>query len=122
MPPTSTTDRSASIRAAIRAGVILVAGISAALFAWYYAFVQMFSRYAVYDDESYLMLSLQSYLSGHWMYERFHVLYGPFYYLLKKLLFATIPMPVDHDHTRLITLVFWLLSALLCSYVVYAVH
>ena len=46
-------------------------------------FCQIFSTFARYDDEGYVMASLQSFLNGHALYDEVYSTFGPAYYLAK---------------------------------------
>jgi hypothetical protein len=54
---------------------------------------------AKYDDESYVMLSLQTFFQGQRLYEETYTQYGPAYYLIQSH-----PPPVGHDtyHCRIV--------------------
>ena len=82
------------------------------------AWLSLFSQFAPYDDEGYILISLRSYLRGGRLYDEVYSQYGPFFYQALRLLFAR--MPADHDHAGLLTVVFWVAASLLCGLATYA--
>jgi hypothetical protein len=84
-----------------------------------FAYLAIFSQFAFYDDEGYVMLSVKKFLDGLPLYDQIYTQYGPFYYLVKKLVFLIIGAPVTHDITRLTTIVQWIAAACLCAVFVY---
>src|SRR5688572_12189790 len=79
----------------------------------------MFSLFQFYDDEGFLMVSVKSFIDGATLYDETPTLYGPFYYLVAKLLYFLAAVPVSHDATRLATIAFWLVTAALTAGFVY---
>jgi hypothetical protein len=79
------------------------------------AFFQIFSQFQFYDDEGYVMLSVQSYLDGHVLYDEVYTQYGPFYFQFKSVWHAITGWPVSHDMVRLTTIIVWLSAVLLSS-------
>ena len=83
----------------------------------------LFSSFATYDDEGYLLLSLRQYLQGRPLYEAIYTQYGPAYYVLHGLLHSVFAWPVTHDVARLKMLVVWLAAAAMCAvFVVRVTH
>lgn len=82
------------------AAVILLAGLV--------GFQQIFSTFAMYDDEGYVMMSLCRYMQGRPLYDDVYTQYGPAYYVLQSILNDVLGLPVTHDVTRLKSLVLWL--------------
>ena len=76
---------------------------------------QVFSVFAPYDDEGYLMLTVREFLNGGVLYNEVYTQYGPAYYLYEWLLHNISGLPVTHDLTRLTTLAIWTLTAMLCG-------
>jgi hypothetical protein len=79
------------------------------------AYPRMFSTFAVWDDEGYLLVSLRSFLAGGALYDQVYTQYGPFYYLAMGLLFEALGLAVTHDSGRLVSLALWLLASGLCA-------
>ena len=76
---------------------------------------QLYSSFAPYDDEGYLMVSPQSYLAGHTLYDDTYTQYGPAFYILNSLGHTLSGLPITHDVTRLKTLGIWLATAAMCG-------
>src|ERR687892_443785 len=74
------------------------------------AYAAMFSLFQPYDDEGYLLISLQGHLEGHALYEEVFSQYGPFYYLFNGALFRLLSLEVTHDSGRMLTLGLWILA------------
>ncbi|MDH3716653.1 MAG: hypothetical protein OES79_00905, partial [Planctomycetota bacterium] len=98
--------------------LLVVCAVTAAAFAGYQ---RLFSTFAAYDDEGYVMISLQSFLSGHALYDETYTQYGPTYYLLQAVLHAGDRLPLTHDVTRFKTLATWLAVAALGAWFLYRV-
>jgi hypothetical protein len=87
----------------------------------------LFARHALattfqsYDDEGYLLLSVDHYMKGGPLYTEVFSQYGPFYFYAQGALFRLLRLPVSHDAGRLVTLICWLLSAVLAGYFIYQV-
>ncbi len=74
---------------------------------------RMFSGFASYDDEGYMLTALGSFLRHGHLYNDVFSQYGPFYYEFWGGFFELFGLPVTHDGGRTATLVAWVLSALL---------
>src|SRR5262245_37072848 len=79
------------------------------------AYQQIFSTYAAYDDEGYLMLSLRSFIAGEPLYDAVYTQYGPAYYAGETVFHRVSGLPITHDVTRMKTLGTWLAAALLAG-------
>jgi hypothetical protein len=77
-----------------------------------FALSKLLTVFQKYDDEGYLLLSLNHYLNGSHLYTDTFTQYGPFYYFAQWIFFRVLHLPVTHDGGRLVTLVCWLISAL----------
>ncbi|MCH2173374.1 hypothetical protein MK489_21580 [Myxococcota bacterium] len=99
--------------------LVLASGLVAGVLTLFIAFDQLFSTFARYDDEGYLMLSLVSFLQGHPLYEATFSQYGPAYYAFHGLLHSVTGLPIDHDVARFKTGVQWLLTSGLAAGVVW---
>jgi hypothetical protein len=73
---------------------------------------QIFTGFANYDDEGYMLISLKSFLDRGWRYDAING-YGPFYYEFWGGVFSIFGIPVNHDGGRLATMTVWVLSSLL---------
>jgi hypothetical protein len=79
------------------------------------AYELMFSTFAYYDDEGYLLMSLKGYLSVGHLYDQVFTQYGPAYYEIFGAIFRLLGLPIDHDSGRLVTLAVWIASTLLLA-------
>lgn len=80
------------------------------------AYVQMFSVFARYDDEGYMMLTVHHALAGHRLYDDVWTLYGPVYFLYKWLVHGLLGLPLTHDIVRLTAIGVRLLSGVLAAF------
>ena len=99
--------------AALAAAAILAAAI--------YARHTLGTTYKMYDDEGYVLLSLDHYLAGGHLYTEVFSQYGPFYFFAQSALFRLLHLPLTHDGGRLATLILWLISAALGAWFVHRV-
>lgn len=74
---------------------------------------RMYSGFASYDDEGYMLIALDSFLSHGSLYDDVFSQYGPFYYEFWGAVFSLFGIPVDHQGGRTVALVAWVASALL---------
>jgi len=72
----------------------------------------IFSNFSDYDDEGCMMMSVQEVLSGHMLYDGTYLQYGPAYYLVQWLVHRITRAPVVHNVVRLLSMIFWLATAL----------
>jgi hypothetical protein len=79
----------------------------------------VFAQFQNYDDEGYLLVTVQQFLRGRAVYDEVYTQYGPAYYLWQQVLHAVIGIPVTHDATRVITVVIWLACAVLIGTLVW---
>lgn len=84
----------------------------------YLGYLLMFTGFANYDDEGFMLISLRSYLSGQALYDKVVVQYGPFYYEFFGI-FGALGVPFDNDSGRLVTLAVWLALSLLAGVAVF---
>ena len=68
----------------------------------------VFAQFQGYDDEGYLLVTVQQFLQGLPLYDDVYTQYGPAYYLWQQILHGIVGIPATHDATRVITLVVWL--------------
>jgi Concanavalin A-like lectin/glucanases superfamily len=92
---------------------------AAAYAAMTYGYFRMFSMFAAYDDEGYVMQTVQSYLSGHRLYDEVFSQYGPAFYLLQSVVHGFLRVPVTHDAVRLLTLGLWLGASVAAAGIVF---
>lgn len=80
----------------------------------------MFSRFAAYDDEGYVLTFLKSFVQHGHLYDRVYSEYGPLFSELMGAVFSLPGFAVNHDHGRLVTLTIWLLTSLIVGISSYA--
>jgi hypothetical protein len=100
-----------------RAAIIIPAFLLALLFGRHLLAV----TYRVYDDEGYMLLSLYHYFAGGHLYTEVFSQYGPFNFFAERFLFWVLHQSVSHDGGRFVTLICWLLSAILGGYFIFKV-
>jgi len=99
----------------LHAGIVIAAFLVALGFARY----TLATRFADYDDEGYILLSFRHYFAGEQLYTRVASDYGPFSFFAEKALFEVLRLPVNHDAGRLVTLICWMMAAVLAGYFTY---
>jgi hypothetical protein len=114
-----TTDRETCPR--VPRGALLVAWTLIVLAATFAGYQQLFSTFSQYDDEGYVMISLQSFLDGQPLYDKTFTQYGPAYYFLHGGLHQGLSLPITHEVTRFKTLLLWLATAGMSSLFVFRV-
>lgn len=106
----------------MRVGIIAASGTIFAIataVAAYLGYLWMFTGFAAYDDEGFMLVSLRSFISGHALYDKVSVQYGPFFFETFGVLGA-LGVPFDNDSGRLVALAVWLAIALLAGVAVFA--
>ena len=101
-----------------RATVWLSAAILFCALAWL-GHRLVFAQFQNYDDEGYLLLTVQQFLRGLPLYDEVYTQYGPAYYLWQQILHTLMGIPVTHDATRVVTVLVWLVSAVLVGTIVW---
>ena len=92
--------------------LVLATGAALLLAGTIFGCFTVFSR-PMSPDEGYLMITVQSFLGGHGLYDTVFTQYGPFYYACEWLLHAVLRVPLTHDATRLACVFHWMLAAAL---------
>jgi hypothetical protein len=90
---------------------IVLCGVLAAGIA--FSFFSIFSRFRFYDDEGKMLLFTQQLLDGRALYDQVHFIYGPSYLLNRWVLFSVLGLPLGNDAFRAVTVLIWVLTALL---------
>lgn len=72
------------------------------------AFGVLFTTWAPYDDEGYILWTLIHHAQGHILYQEIYTQYGPAFYLLDSGFRAVFPIAYSTDGQRWQTLLFWL--------------
>jgi hypothetical protein len=78
---------------------------------------RMFTQFMVYDDEGCFLWSLGNYCSEGGLYDRLESWYGPFFFAYNRLLHALGGLTFNHDTGRLLTLLYWCGTVLICGLV-----
>ena len=81
------------------------------------AYYWMFTGFSVWDDEGTLLLTVRQFLGGMKLYDQIKG-YGPVYYFYNWILRAASGTPTTHDIVRMSSLIPWLLTALVCAWIV----
>lgn len=87
--------------------LVFLLAVTGVTFATYH----MLNHFPAWDDEGYMMLTVQRMLAGHPLYVDGSVPYGPFYYLTRWCVHALCGVPVNNDSFRLTAIVEWTASA-----------
>lgn len=107
-------------RAAVLKNVLVGAAFLGVLFlCGRFAYDSMFSTFATYDDEGFVLISLKYFFKGHALYDQVYSCYQPFFYVFDWLVFRLSGATISHDSVRLLTIVLWLLGASLNALMVY---
>lgn len=81
----------------------------------------LLTRFEVYDDEGYMLVSFVHYINQGHLYTQTFGQYGPFYFYAQGIFFQLLHLPVTHDMGRLVTLVYWVASSLLAAVFVHRI-
>ena len=108
--------RARPILGATAVAVLFAAATALTIHAGYF---RMFSFFASWDDEGYMLVSLRSFRAIGALYTEVYSQYGPLYFLVMDLLFDGLRLPVTHDTGRLVTLAVWASASLACGLVVW---
>ena len=82
-------------------------------------YFRAFTGFSWFDDEGYVLLGMRELLHGFHLYDQIYSQYGPFYFLTQSAIFTATGSAVTHEAGRWGMIGFWLLTALLCAWVVY---
>jgi hypothetical protein len=106
-----------------RSGTVKLLAVFGAITAWALVtgYYQVFSIFAEYDDEGYLMLTVKQFTEGFILYDQIYTQYGPAYYIYKWLPHVFFNLPVTHNVTRLTTLFVWTLIGLVSGLFAYRI-
>ena len=83
-----------------------------------WAYYRIFTGFSVWDDEGSLMASVKQYLDGFKLYDQVWSGYGPVYYFYNWIVRSITGTPVTHNVVRLSSLLPWLLTSLVCAWIV----
>jgi hypothetical protein len=82
------------------------------------AYYRIFSGFAEWDDEGFLMTTVKQYLSGATLYEQINSGYGPVYYCFNWVVRSATGNVLNHNAVRITAAVITLLCALICAWIV----
>jgi len=80
------------------------------------AFHVLFTTWAFYDDEGYVLWSLIHFSQGNTLYADIFSQYGPGFYILDTAFRILLPIPYTTDGQRWQTLIFWLASTAILAH------
>jgi len=75
----------------------------------------VFSSFATYDDEGYLLVTLDGFQHGAHLYDDVYTSYGPTFYWLVHGALWLFRQPINHNVGRIFTLGAWVGSSLFCG-------
>jgi hypothetical protein len=85
----------------------IVIRITLAVATLFVAWPAIFSTLALYDDEGYIMMTLQTYMQGHRLYGETHTQYGPAFYFITAPLHSLLNWPLTQTGVRIKTILLW---------------
>ncbi|HEX2854930.1 MAG TPA: hypothetical protein VHO24_16975 [Opitutaceae bacterium] len=109
-PPTARKAPWRGTGAGIALGAALLLATLLATGCW-----MLFSNLALYDDEGYILISAREYFAHGRLYELVYSQYGPAFYVMTDAFQHLLAGPVDHTAARLLTLGFWIGTAVCCA-------
>ena len=103
-----------SVGAKFKLGQALGLALISCLLSWI-AWVTLFSRFADYDDEGYILLSVINVFHGHALYDSVYSQYGPAFYLFTNGL-QSLCGELTSNGVRVLALALWVIPSLLLGY------
>lgn len=97
----------------VRVALALLCFAAVTLVTYLIAHPRMFSGFANYDDEGYMLIALKSFLQHGHLYDDVFTQYGPFYYEFWGGFFEIFGLSVNHDGGRTAAIFAWVTAALL---------
>lgn len=97
----------------VRVALALACFAAVTLVTYLIAHPRMYSGFANYDDEGYMLIALKSFLQHGHLYDDVFTQYGPFYYEFWGGFFEVFGIPVNHDGGRAAAIFAWVAAALL---------
>jgi len=83
------------------------------------AYWLLFSTLMAHDDEGYVLISLQNYVSHGELYTKVFSQYGPFFYFFHDIAHRLLDYEFTNTSARFLTLGCWLTSCLACAHLVW---
>ena len=102
-------------RAQLANGPLVLTALGLVAAASVLGFTGLFTSLYWYDDEGYVMISVQGFVRGHALYTDVSTQYGPFFFLYRAVVHTIFNLPVTHDVNRLLTLCEWIAIACLSA-------
>ncbi len=96
----------------VRLAIAVLAFLALTTATYLIAHPKMFTGFAGYDDEGYMLTALKAFVRHGDLYDRVFTQYGPFYYEAWGGLFSLFGIPVDHDSGREVVTVVWVVVSL----------
>lgn len=105
-----------------RSGLFIVGIILLFCLGGYAGYQTLFSTFASYDDEGYVMISLQSVVNGNALYDETYSQYGPAFFQLKSAIHWVTGQSISHDVVRFQTLAVWLTISFFGGLILYRIN
>ena len=99
-------------RRSVRIAVAVLAFAAVTVVTALIAHPRIFTGFASYDDEGYMLIALKGFVNHGHLYDRVFTQYGPFYYEFWGGIFSLFGIAVTHDAGRTATMVAWIVSSL----------
>jgi hypothetical protein len=96
----------------VRIAVAVLAFAAVTVVTYLIVHPRLFTGFAAYDDEGYMLTALKGFVNHGELYDRIFTQYGPFYYEAWGGLFSLFGIPVDHDSGRMVVTFVWVLTSL----------
>lgn len=103
----------------VRRGAVVLTTVAIVAANLPFMYWTMFSSFARYDDEGYLLLTVRHFLLGDRLYAEVFSPYGPFYFLYKFVSYAGGLLTPTHDLNRILTIGEWGIAAPLLGCIAY---
>ncbi len=97
----------------MRGAVAALAFAAVTVVTYLIAHPRMFTGFANYDDEGYMLIALKGFLSHGHLYDDVFTQYGPFYYEFWGAFFEIFGLSVNHDGGRTAATFAWVAASLL---------
>jgi hypothetical protein len=96
----------------LRVPITVLTFTAVTLITYLIAHPRMFTGFASYDDEGYMLTALKAFVKHGHLYDQVFSQYGPFYYEFWGGLFSLFGISVTHDAGRTVTMIVWIVSSL----------
>ena len=99
---------------------LVLAGLTCGLGVW--GFFKIMTAFMPYDDEGMLIYALKNFFDGNILYDELTTQYGPGFFLINGWIMNIFRLMPTHDHTRLLSLAYWLIGSLLLAISVFRLN